>query len=47
MNFKMIEANSVDIETFECNVSELIDNILVGPQGEIIETLETLRERYI
>jgi len=46
MNFKMIEANSVDIETFECNVSELVDNILVGPQGEIIEALETLRERY-
>ena len=46
MRFKMIEANSVDIEAFECNVSELVDNILVGPQGEVLETLETLKDRY-
>ena len=46
LNFQMLEAHNVDIENFNYNVSELADNIFIGPQGELLESLERFNNRY-
>ena len=34
LNFKKIEAYPVDIESFNYNVSDMVNSIYIGPQGE-------------
>ena len=42
----MIEAYDVDIENFSYNVSDMVDSIYVGPQGELLETIENFNHTY-
>ena len=46
MNFQLLEAYNVDIENFNYNVSDMVDNIFVGPQGELLESVNRFNEAY-
>ena len=35
LNFQKLEAYDVDIENFGVDVSQIVDRIFVGPQGEL------------
>ena len=39
IDFQMIEAYNVDIENFNYDVSNMVDSIYVGPQGELLEVI--------
>ena len=45
-DFQLIEAHSVDIETFSYDVSNMVDSIYIGPQGELLEKLELFNHNY-
>jgi len=42
----MIEAYDVDIENFNYDVSNMVDSIYIGPQGELLETIENFNHTY-
>jgi len=46
IDFQMIEAYDVDMENFSYDVSDMIDNIYIGPQGELLEKLELFNHNY-
>ena len=46
INFQLIEAYDVDIENFSYDVSNMVDSIYVGPQGELLETIERFNHQY-
>ena len=46
IDFQLIEAYDVDIENFSYDVSSMVDSIYVGPQGELLETLEQFNHNY-
>ena len=46
INFQLIEAYDVDIENFSYDVSDMVDSIYVGPQGELLETIENFNHTY-
>ena len=45
-DFQLIEAHTVDIENFSCDVSDMIDSIYIGPQGELLEKIELFNANY-
>ena len=45
-NFQLIEAYDVDIENFSYDVADMVDSIYVGPQGELLETIESFNHTY-
>ena len=46
INFQLIEAYDVDIENFTYNVSDMVNSIYVGPQGELLEIIERFNHQY-
>ena len=46
IDFQMIEAYDVDIENFDYDVSSMVDSIYIGPQGELLETIENFNHTY-
>ena len=46
LDFQKIEAHTVDIENFDYDVSNLVDNIFVGPQGDLLEKIEIFNSAY-
>ena len=46
IDFQMIEAYDVDIENFDYDVSNMVDSIYIGPQGELLETIESFNHNY-
>ena len=46
IDFQMIEAYDVDIENFNYDVSDMVDSIYIGPQGELLETIESFNHSY-
>ena len=46
IDFQLIEAYDVDIENFSYDVSSMVDSIYVGPQGELLETIESFNHTY-
>ena len=46
IDFQLIEAYDVDIENFDYDVSNMVDNIYIGPQGELLEKLENFNHKY-
>ena len=46
IDFQMIEAYDVDIENFNYDVSAMVDSIYIGPQGELLETIESFNHSY-
>ncbi len=45
-DFQLIEAYDVDIENFSYDVSDMVDSIYIGPQGELLEKLELFNHNY-
>jgi len=45
-DFQLIEAYNVDIENFSYDVSDMVDSIYIGPQGELLEKLEQFNHNY-
>ena len=46
LNFKEIEAYPVDIESFNYNVSDMVNSIYVGPQGELLEKIDDFNGKF-
>ena len=46
VDFQMIEAYDVDIENFNYDVSDMVDSIYIGPQGDLLEKLELFNHNY-
>ena len=46
LNFKKIEAYPVDIESFNYNVSDMVNSIYVGPQGELLERIDDFNGKF-
>ena len=46
LNFQKLEAYNVDIENFGVDVSQIVDRIFVGPQGELLERIEAFNDAY-
>ena len=46
MNFQLLEAWDVDMENFNYNVSDMVDNIFVGPQGELLESVNNFNNTH-
>ena len=46
IDFQLIEAYDVDIENFSYDVSDMVNSIYIGPQGELLEKLELFNHNY-
>lgn len=46
IDFQKIEAHPVDIENFSYDVSEMVDNIYIGPQGDLLEKVIRFNRDY-
>ena len=46
LNFKEIEAYSVDIESFNYDVSNMVNSIYIGPQGELLEKIDDFNGKF-
>jgi len=46
LNFKKLEAYPVDIESFDHDVSDMVNSIYVGPQGELLEKIDDFNNRF-
>ena len=46
MNFKDLRDWTIDINSFECNASSMIDSIYIGPQGELLEIVDSINAKY-
>ena len=45
-DFQKIEVHDVDIENFSYDVSDMVDNIYIGPQGELLEKLQQFNHNF-
>ena len=45
-DFQLIEAYDADIESFSYDISDMVDSIYIGPQGELLEKLERFNHTY-
>jgi len=45
-DFQKIEAHNVDIENFSYNVSDIVNNLYIGPQGELLEMIEEFNTSF-
>lgn len=46
LNFKYLQSYPISIENFDHNITDLVDNIYVGPQGELLENIDSFNSRY-
>ena len=46
LNFKKVEAYPVDIESFNYNVSDMVNSIYIGPQGELLEKIDDFNGKF-
>ena len=46
LNFQTLEAYNVDAENFNHNVSDMVDSIFVGPQGELLQNIQVFNDNY-
>ena len=46
ISLKQVRDHVNDIESFECPIQDIIDNLYIGPQGELIEAIDLFNFRY-
>ena len=46
VNFKKLQEYPIDINNFSYDVEAMVNNIYVGPQGELLEQIDGFNERH-
>ena len=46
LNFKELQAYPTNIHNFDCNISEMVNGIYVGPQGDLLENIDRFNVQY-
>ena len=45
-NFKKLRDYPIDINSFNYDVTDMIDSVYIGPQGELLESIDAFNQRY-
>ena len=46
INFKTIKDRAIDIDNFDCDISSMIDGLYIGPQGELLESIDRFNNTF-